>query len=117
MTADGAHGGLADVSPIAEIPFGLLDQPLRDGIAGLEQELRLDHRVARVDVEAIGEPVERLVLALRVVIEDRQDVDVDRPDPVTERLELCDSRGRALEALAAGSTFAATADPPDRREA
>jgi hypothetical protein len=32
MTADGAHGGLADVSPVAEIPFGLFDQPLRDRI-------------------------------------------------------------------------------------
>jgi hypothetical protein len=91
MTGDGVHRGLADIPPIAEIPFGLLDQSLRDRISGLEQELRLDHRIARVDVQAIGKPVERLVLALRVVIEDRQDVHFDRPDPVPELLELCDA--------------------------
>ena len=70
--ADDPDLRLADEPERAQVALGFVEAPAQEGFAGLEQQLRLDHRDARVDVQPVRQPVQLLPLALDRRIEDRQ---------------------------------------------
>jgi hypothetical protein len=82
------HRWLAQVAPVAEVPFSLLDESLRNRVALPEQQLRFDHAVARVDVQVVREAIGSGQLAVGTRLEDRQVSYVNCADPVALSLEL-----------------------------
>jgi hypothetical protein len=88
MATDRAYGRFADVAQFAQVPFRLLDQAPGNGLASLEQQLRLDDVVARIDVQLVREPVKRRDLAVGPGVEDRQFTEMDGADAKALRLEF-----------------------------
>ncbi len=91
-----ADVGVEQVVELAQIALRLADQAPRVPIALLEQQLRAQSRFARLDVQVVGQPVERFVLARIVLVEDVLILEADLADDRATRLELLRARHRGL---------------------
>ena len=65
--------GIVEVRLRAQISLGLLENPLVEGLTGLEQQLLLDDGRTSIDVKTVGEPKREYVLARFFEVEGRRE--------------------------------------------